>query len=97
MVSRSGRYVLTYNGEIYNFQELRKRLSGVSWRGTSDTEVVLESVERWGLDGALAEFVGMFAFAIWDRETDELTLARDRVGEKPLYYSSNSRKRVAES
>ncbi|MGB0630564.1 MAG: asparagine synthase (glutamine-hydrolyzing) [Alphaproteobacteria bacterium] len=88
MVSASGRYVISYNGEIYNFADLRADLSakGVSFSGGSDTEVVLAAIERWGLPEALQKFIGMCAFAVWDRERRELTLARDRLGIKPLYY-----------
>jgi len=90
MVSESGRYVISYNGEIYNFEELRARLDGSgcrnSWKGRSDTEVFLACVERWGIDGALRAIIGMFAFALLDRNEHTLYLARDRVGKKPLYY-----------
>lgn len=85
MVSASGRYVTVYNGEIYNHLELRERLSG-PWRGHSDTETLLAAIEAWGLEKALKECAGMFALALWDRREGSLTLARDRLGEKPLYY-----------
>src|SRR5579864_4213160 len=93
MLSPDGRYVATYNGEIYNFEELRRLLSeeaGVNWRGGSDTEVLLAAVEHWGARRALSRLNGMFAFALWDRQERVLTLARDRMGEKPLYYGSIS-------
>ncbi|MEP4378184.1 MAG: asparagine synthase (glutamine-hydrolyzing) [Alphaproteobacteria bacterium] len=88
MVSACGRYVIVYNGEIYNFEELRKRLSerGVGLRTRSDTEALLESIAAFGLEAALADANGMFAFGLWDRETRTLQLARDRFGQKPLYY-----------
>lgn len=85
MASASGRYVIVFNGEIYNFQELRKQLN-VSWHGHSDTEVMLAAIDALGVEKALQSFNGMFAFALWDKQEKSLILARDRVGEKPLYY-----------
>ncbi|MGZ8217018.1 asparagine synthase (glutamine-hydrolyzing) [Methylomagnum sp.] len=108
MLSRSGRYVVAFNGEIYNHLNLRAELEaggtapehplfdrphplpggeGIKgWRGHSDTETLLAAVEAWGVGDALKKFVGMFAFALWDRHDRVLYLARDRMGEKPLYY-----------
>ena len=89
MVSRCGRYMIAYNGEIYNYRDLRAELEARSargWRGHSDTEVLLEGIARDGVAATLARLDGMFAFALIDRETRTLTLARDAFGEKPLVY-----------
>lgn len=111
MVSVQGRYVMAFNGEIYNHLDLRRELKAagllryarnddadviseslegrsnpVAWRGHSDTETLLAGIEAWGLEATLKKSIGMFAIALWDRETNTLTLARDRMGEKPLYY-----------
>jgi len=89
MVSACGRYVLVLNGEIYNHLELRRQLSAQgrapAWRGHSDTETILACFAAWGMAGALEKAIGMFALALWDRQERTLTLARDRMGEKPLY------------
>lgn len=90
MLSACGRYVMVFNGEIYNHGALRKELEDLrhapQWRGHSDTEVVLAAFSLWGIQESLKKLVGMFAMAIWDRERRQLALARDRMGEKPLYY-----------
>jgi asparagine synthase (glutamine-hydrolysing) len=88
MTSSCGRWVLTYNGEIYNHAELRDELSasGRGFRGHSDTEVLVEACAAWGVEATLRKLVGMFAFAVWDRAARTLTLARDRIGIKPLFW-----------
>ena len=105
MASASDRYVIAFNGEIYNHLALRAELekpranapghdgpeplatdARPAWRGHSDTETLLAAIERWGLEQALRKCVGMFALALWDRNLGHLILARDRFGEKPLYY-----------
>lgn len=90
MQSHSGRYVLSFNGEIYNHADLRAELeqqgSAPNWRGNSDTETLVAAIEAWGVAATLERAIGMFAFALWDRRDRTLTLARDRLGEKPLYY-----------
>ncbi|MCK6417703.1 MAG: asparagine synthase (glutamine-hydrolyzing) [Alphaproteobacteria bacterium] len=87
MASSSGRYHVTYNGEIYNFLELRKELEaqGATFRGRSDTEVFLESLEAWGLAQTLQKINGMYALVLWDRKTRQIHFVRDRLGKKPLY------------
>ncbi|MBL8516660.1 MAG: asparagine synthase (glutamine-hydrolyzing) [Betaproteobacteria bacterium] len=90
MHSACGRYVLVFNGEIYNFQALKGEISrlhpGQPWRGRSDTEVVLAAITHWGVDTTLTKLDGMFALAVFDKHSEELYLARDRMGEKPLYF-----------
>jgi asparagine synthase (glutamine-hydrolysing) len=88
MASACGRFVTTYNGELYNFREVRRLLEqhGHRFRGHSDTEVLLAAIAEWGVEQALPRLDGMFALALWDRSAQRLTLARDRVGKKPLYY-----------
>jgi len=92
MHSRCGRFTITFNGEIYNYLEIRGKLDDElrsptgGWHGHSDTEVALAAISAFGIERALELFVGMFALAVWDRETRSLYLARDRIGEKPLYY-----------
>ena len=90
MCSTSGRYVIAFNGEIYNHLMLRKMLTAngeaPTWRGHSDTETLLAGFDTWGIKATIERAIGMFAFAVWDRQEQILTLGRDRIGEKPLYY-----------
>ena len=90
MLSNSGRFVLTYNGEVYNHLEIRRELektnSGIRWRSNSDTETLLQAIDYWGIENTLQKIDGMFAFGLWDQKMRCLTLARDRIGEKPLYF-----------
>ncbi|MBT4880668.1 MAG: asparagine synthase (glutamine-hydrolyzing) [Alphaproteobacteria bacterium] len=89
MLSKDGRYVIVFNGEIYNFKALRQQLDQerkIPWNGHSDTEVLVESVAHWGFHKTLEALEGMFSIALWDRKEESLSLARDRFGEKPLYY-----------
>lgn len=92
MLSHSGRYVMVYNGEIYNTEDLKTGLEqaghAIDWKGTSDTEILLEAMERLGTVNALKMAKGMFAIALYDRQERTLSLMRDRVGEKPLFYGS---------
>ena len=90
MGSHSDRYIITYNGEIYNSAEIRNELTEArlqpKWRGHSDTETILAGFDVWGVKETIARVKGMFAIAVWDKECEELSLVRDRIGEKPLYY-----------
>ena len=83
-----GRYIIVYNGEVYNFNEIRKDIEkeGVKFKGNSDTEVILAAISKWGLERALSVFNGMFTFCIWDKKERRLYLVRDRIGIKPLYF-----------
>lgn len=99
MRSASNRYVLVYNGEIYNHLLLRRMLEDAAqapaWRGYSDTETLLAGFDAWGIEGTVEHAIGMFAFAVWDGHTGTLTLGRDRIGEKPLYYGWQGRGKEA--
>lgn len=97
MISQDGRWVVSYNGEIYNAADLARtpELAGVAFRGTSDTEVILESVARRGLDRTVSDLNGMYAIALWDRHAKVLHLVRDRLGIKPLFFSAGPDGRVS--
>ena len=89
MNSMSSRFTIVFNGEIYNHKSLRKELNNcgvLDWKGWSDTEVLLMAIETWGIDLTLKKIIGMFAFAVWDKQQRTLTIVRDRMGEKPVYY-----------
>jgi len=99
MVSKTGRYVIVFNGEIYNNKELRSEIESnvvVKWNGHSDTETLLHAIESFGLEAAVRKLVGMFAIAVWDRREKRVSLVRDRIGEKPLYFgwTSSSNRRL---
>lgn len=86
MTSHSGRYVMVYNGEVFNGAEIKVSLSNIDFKGHSDTEIMLAAFDMWGIEASIKLFIGMFAFAVWDKQTQTLTLVRDRVGIKPLYF-----------
>ena len=90
MVSHSERFVITYNGEIYNHLEIRNEIEkngfSINWRGTSDTETLLQAIECWGIETTLKKILGMYAFVVWDKKKRSLLIARDRMGEKPIYF-----------
>lgn len=89
MLSRSGRFIMVFNGEIYNYKSIKEELENrkrINWRGASDTEILLEAIEQWGVKPTLVKCIGMFSIALFDKKQNILVLARDRMGEKPLYY-----------
>ena len=94
MASSSNRYLISFNGEVYNYREMREELIGLGekFKTNTDTEVILTAVERWGIDDAIQKFIGMFAIAIYDSLDDKLYLLRDRVGIKPLYFYKDNQK-----
>ncbi|HEY9582921.1 MAG TPA: asparagine synthase (glutamine-hydrolyzing) [Candidatus Paceibacterota bacterium] len=96
MTDSSGRFVIIYNGELYNFKDIKKELSGYVFKSQSDTEVILAAYQKWG-SKMLEKFNGIFAFAIWDRRKQELFLARDQMGVKPLYYYQENNKLIFSS
>lgn len=93
MVSACGRYVIIYNGEVYNHNDLRPELiaTGVEFRGHSDTEVILEACARWGIKATVKKLIGMFVFAFWDRKKQRLSIVRDRLGIKPVYWAKTAK------
>lgn len=100
MASSSGRFMIVFNGEIYNHQEIRAEISAIKsirWKSTTDTETLLEAIELFGVESALKKTIGMFALAIWDKQEETLSLARDRLGEKPLYYATTPKGMVFSS
>ena len=92
MKGRDERFVISFNGEIYNYRELKKELGNVPWKSESDTEVILAAYEAWG-ESAFARLEGIFAFALWDTREQKLLLVRDPAGVKPLYYHRSHRHR----
>ncbi len=88
MVSASGRYVMVYNGEVYNFRDIRRELesAGLPFTSSGDSELVLAAIETWGVEAAVRRFIGMFAIAVWDKVERRMLLIRDRLGVKPLYF-----------
>ena len=100
MFSKKNKYVISFNGEIYNYKELKEKLylEGVDdWKSNSDTEILLECIYRWGLTKALKKTIGMFAFALYDIDNNTVSLCRDRAGEKPLLYFFNKNKLIFSS
>ena len=90
MTSHCGRYIMVYNGEIYNFKEIANKLKKTNWKTSSDSEVILEAFVAWGID-FVHQLNGMFAIAIYDKKENKLFLFRDRMGIKPLYYFYNEK------
>ncbi|MDX1737094.1 MAG: asparagine synthetase B, partial [Alphaproteobacteria bacterium] len=90
MASSCGRFIMVYNGEVYNAEDLRKELIALGrseYRGHSDTEVILEGFAVWGIKETIQKLIGMFSLAVWDKSTKKISLVRDRLGIKPLYWS----------